>query len=449
MALGAPALAAPRVALLTAGMSATDVELARAGLESTGVDVRVVAATDLPLVGAPAEWAKVRVDAEAALQRAHAAFVATRFDEARAIDADVEARLRRWAGEPKVAQALAELALVAALSGDEAAMTRAVGYAPALTLDAGYWNPDVRRRWQSARARLDLEPRVAVTFMSQPADARVFVDGIEVGHTPLQVSLTPKRHTIEIVHPGFAVAAEAVVIDGAPLTRVLTPLANDERLGALRLALQAGEAAGPDDLIFAAFRFDADAAMAPVGTPPHAMLAGPHVPATTLATGPPREVAAAAGRLLQSHCSIAYTPPERTRAATALALRVATGACVVAVHGAFHVEGGRAHERAAPAHEGHALIELEPADLPSSARPYSLQYRLWGETFVGHSTESLGSEAAPLRVLVDADRTARAPRRWYHKWWIWTIAGGALTAAAVITAVAVYRPPSEARLVGP
>lgn len=47
---------------------------------------------------------------------------------------------------------------------------------------------------------------------------------------------------------------------------------------------------------------------------------------------------------------------------------------------------------------------------------------------------------------------ARLPRRrahvWYQKWWIWTIAGGLLTAGAIATGLAVYRPASQARLVG-
>src|SRR5262249_31295753 len=121
-AISVSAFASPRVALLTPGLAETDVELARAGLEASGVEVRIARADELPLVGAPAALTAARRDAQAALDEAHAAFVATRFTEARAIAAAAEQRARPWGGDPRVARLLAELALVGAQSGDTAAV---------------------------------------------------------------------------------------------------------------------------------------------------------------------------------------------------------------------------------------------------------------------------------------------------------------------------------------
>jgi hypothetical protein len=437
------------VALLAAGWSATDTELALAGLESSGVDVRVIRDEDMPLGGVPAALAGARADAAAALQKMHAAFVATRFAEARAVGSQAEARLRRWGGDAEVSRALAELALIASVSGDAGGVARAVSYAPALQLDEARWNPEVRRRWDVERVRRQAAPRMDVEIESEPADALVLVDGSILGRTPLRTSLTRGHHAVELRHAGFAMDAEEVDLDDAGLRRTLEPLGEDARLGELRLRMQEGERATVDDLTLAARLFDCDAALAFGGTPRQALLAGPHVVAASFDPGALREVAAAAGRRVQTECSVTHAPPESGRAASSLALKVRAGACVARVHAAVRAGGRAPVERTATVGGGDAVIALGAVELPSSAGPYTLQYRLWGETFLGHATQPLGSESAPLRVRIDADRAAATPRRWYQKWWIWTIAGGALAAAAVITAVTVYRPPSEARLVGP
>ena len=114
------------------------------------------------------------------------------------------------------------------------------------------------------------------------------------------------------------------------------------------------------------------------------------------------------------------------------------------VHAALRLDDRVLADAGAPARRGGAVVTV--TGLPSSPRPYSLRYWLWGESARGSVVGALGSSGAPLRVLIEADQAPLRPRRWYHKWWIWTVAGAGLTAAAVVTAVVVYRPATEARL---
>jgi hypothetical protein len=438
------------VALLTPGLEATEVALARAGLEASGVEVRIVGAEDLPIVGAPAALAAARREAEAALDEAHAAFVATRFAEARATAATAEQRARVWGGDRRVARTLADLALVSAQSGDASAVARAAGYAPEVTLDAARFSPTLRQAFTAAQARLRALPRVDVEVTSAPAGATLFVDGEAVGLTPTRAAITRGRHALALSHPGFATLAEELDADGAPVHRALAALDDDARLAQLHMRLADGERVSNEEVALAAERFACDGAMALSGHPPRASLAGPHVAAAAFDAGARSlsDVAATIGQHVQTECALTHSPPERGRAAAPLTLKVMAGACVARVRASLRVDDHALAERSAPIRDGAAVLAI--SDLPSSTRPYNLEYRLWGESALGHPVGAFGSAAAPLRVPIEADRTPPPPpRHWYQRWWIWTLAAGAVTSAVVIPAVALRRPPSDARLVGP
>src|SRR5262249_16934625 len=159
---------------------------------------------------------------------------------------------------------------------------------------------------------------------------------------------------------------------------------------------------------------------------------GPHVGAAAFATDSTSlsDVAAAAGKHVQSACALTHAPPERGRAAAPLLLQVNAGVCVARVHASLRIDDRVLAERSAEARDGTAALAI--SDLPSSTRPYTLQYHLWGEDALGVRVSAVGSASAPLRVLIEADRTPPTTRRWYQRWWIWTLAAGAVSAAVVI-----------------
>jgi hypothetical protein len=193
------------------------------------------------------------------------------------------------------------------------------------------------------------------------------------------------------------------------------------------------------------------------GRPLRAAVAGPHVSAATLDAGAATldagsarslsDVAAAAGQHVQSACALSHAPPERGRAATPLLLRVEASGCVARVHASLRIDERVLGERSAPVRDGAAVLAV--SELPSSTRPYNLRYHLWGESALGSRVGAIGSAGAPLRVWIEADRTPPPVRHWYQRWWVWTVAATAVTAAIVVpTAVVLTRPPSDARLVG-
>jgi len=61
---------------------------------------------------------------------------------------------------------------------------------------------------------------VALSVISQPDGATVFVDGREVGVTPMKLDVAPGKHFIALERAGFVRASEEVSIDaGQPLER--------------------------------------------------------------------------------------------------------------------------------------------------------------------------------------------------------------------------------------
>jgi hypothetical protein len=438
--------AAPHVGVLaTPGLTAAELEVTRAELRATGLEVDLV--TLPPPEGAFREIAETRRDLEGALTDARAEFVATHYDNCAKLTARADERGRAWAGEPQVARLLAELALVAALCGDANGVTRAAAHFAALELDPRRWSPDVRERYARAvhaLAALKLRP---LSIALDPPDAELYIDGARTSASP---AAAPGAHALYATRTGYSPVAAN--IDG-PIALRLERLTDGERVAAVRARLADGELPSIEELAFAAHRLGFDGLVALDGRAQvRAVVAGRDLDGAVVeATGSRlaalREVAAKVGLRVRESCALVHSPPERIRAGQSLALVARGPRCLARIRGGFRTFADWRDHTAAFS-DGIATIVLAADELPSSERPYVLQYYLRGESAIGSLIDGAGSPASPVRVLVDADRAPRPAARWYRKWWIWTLAGGAVAAASIATAVVLTRPSSEARLVG-
>jgi hypothetical protein len=402
-------LLSPRVALITIG----EAELARAEVESAGLEVVPVDAAAVPLGGRLAALAEERGRLGAALEEARGLFVATRFADARAVTdrAEKEAQFR---GEPEVARRLAELAVMAALCGDKDGFGRAAAYHPQLKLDPARWSPDARAGYERA------QKRTADAHLSLD-EGVIFVDGVRAA---AELDLPPGRHEVFALLPGRFHAGESVEVSGrVHFTPTTSPAGADEELPLIALRLQAGDAPSDDELRRVSEHFAADAAL--VAEP----------------VADWRERLRKKAQALVADCSLRHQPPERARAQKPLTLSVSAGRCVLTVKGEFHA-GPRTWTADAPVAGGAARLEVAADRLPASDRPYVLEYRLWGETPHHAAAGALG----PNRVLIES---APIPH-WYRKWWVWTLVGAAVTAAVVIPSVLATRgpPTTDVRIVG-
>lgn len=436
------------MALVAPDASAPELEIARAEMEAAHLEVKVLPLDALPAGGA-GELVAARAKLQAALEQAEKLALATRFDAARALvtGALEDAQATRWAGEPHVAQALGELLMVAAQCGDAGAAKRAAERFPELQLDPARWSPDLRAALAKARATHAQAHKQAVKIVSTPDGAMVWVDGAPAGRTPLEVSLARGSHALFALREGFLPAAVRWDGAGAPPPLPLAEVAPADRAGALRLAVDERLPPGPEELSRAAEKLDADAlAVLALDPEVRAWVAGPGIAESEVRPDPARgrlaaarEAVAAAAAAVRAACAVEHSPPANAKAGAPLALKVTARGCVAKVRGEAHA--GQAWLALGPLKDG--TVSVPAQALPSSDRPYVLEYRLWGETARGRITDSLGTIAAPLRVPVEADRAPKAPPHWYRKWWVWTIVAVAAAGIAVGGVLLFYQPAPE------
>src|SRR5262249_48362820 len=78
--------------------------------------------------------------------------------------------------------------------------------------------------------------------------------------------------------------------------------------------------------------------------------------------------------------------------------------------------------------QGRARLVVPVAQLPSSDRPYVLEYYLAGITAAQHEAAHAGTPEAPLRTLIENDLASPGARPWYKKMWVWGVIAGAAAA---------------------
>ena len=442
------------MALLSVDAGGVNLAIARSTLEAAGLETQGVDPKSLPLGGAAQAIFALRTELGQALSSAHEQFVATHYTEALATIGRAEAHAERFAGEPRVAQDLARLAVIAAQSGDRRGYARAFTRAPELTLDPARFSPDVREGFERAKAAQKLMPRAAVTIETQPAGASLYIDGVQRGTTPVKLELVLGPHALYFMREGSApTAAVAVAVPNATLRFPLDPLPENERLGALRLRIELGEPIGGANLTLAARAFDVDAVVLFRRAQMEVEVSGPRIPTTrfksaALDLGGVRDVLGQAGALVRSQCGIRHTPPDRSRAGQALSLKVESTGCVTEVEAAFRTDASQPFvHRNSAAHDGVARVNLSTSDVPASQRAYGLEYYLIGHSERGSVTASYGSETAPARIVIEGGPVPSAPRRWYQKWWVWTAVSAVVVGSVVGGVVGSIRPATEVRLV--
>jgi hypothetical protein len=457
VALAGVAHAEPRVALVLGDAPAADVAVARVSLASSGFEVAVVDAQAAPYDGELAALQRTQREVRRAVDDARASFVATRYAEARTIAVDAEKRAASWAGEPGVARALAELALVAAQCGDPAGYAHAAAYDAQLKLDEARWSPTVRDAF--ARATVDRERgrRVPLRIRSWPAGATLFVDGIPqiVADGSTELMVLTGTHAIYVSGAAMMPVHQPLRLErAADLTVNTTAITDRDRASALRLRVASEMALDPAELASAAASLHVDAlatlALGDRRAVVYAWAPGVASERPIEESGERGEAITAAmreaARRLHVAFSLSHTPPERARAGSPLELKIAVGPSVHQVTLSFFTTLGRKWEqRSGEVRAGEAAFQLDRAQLPSSDRPYLLEYYLSAHDARGAELATLRDATTPLRLPIDPDRERP---HWYKKWWVWTIVGvvaaGAVTTAVVLTT----RPPPDARLVG-
>ncbi len=446
--LAGAARAEPRVALVVGDAAAGDVAVARVSLASSGFAVTLVDAQAAPYEGELAALTHAQKDLRHAVDDARARFVATRYAEARTIAVDAAKRAAAWAGEPTVARALAELALVGAQCGDASGYALAAAYDAQLQLDEAHFSPTVRDAFARAVADRARARRVAL-HVRLPAGASLFVDGIPqlmVGPA-LDLMLSIGSHAIYASAPDMMPAHQSLRVERATELAIdAPPLTERDRASALRLRVASEMALRPAELEAAARTLHADA-LATLAVLDGRVVVYAWAPgvASERAIGEGGErgeaITAAvreAARRLRTAFSLSHTPPERARAGAPLELKIATGPSLHEVTLSFFTTLGRKwQQRSGLVHDGAAAFQLDRAQLPSSDRPYLLEYYLSAHDEHGAELATLRDATTPLRLPIDPDRERP---HWYKKWWVWTIVGGVVAGAATTGGRARHAP---------
>ncbi|MCC6995057.1 MAG: hypothetical protein IT370_10655 [Deltaproteobacteria bacterium] len=288
----------------------------------------------------------------------------------------------------------------------------------------------MQRRSSAARATLRVPG---------PPDAAVVVDGTFAGLAPLELAVAEGAHAVAIWPDGSPpwMGVASVPKAGLGLTPPGAPLDPAEAPGALRLRLEAGLPLAEREAAAAAQALGVEALVVLEQRPSGLEIAllGPSVAAfRQQATGnrleAVRELARAAAAHLSTACALRHAPPDKLRAGQPAALSAQVGPCVAKVRAAYRRAGSAPWEGAEREPQG-PTVELSLPHLPSSDRPYLLEYHLWAESRTGRSTGAFGSPQAPLRLQVEPDRTPllRNP-------WLWTAVGAVVVgggAAVLLT----------------
>lgn len=109
------------------------------------------------------------------------------------------------------------------------ALRAAATIRPDATLDEGNHPPNVRALYEAVRAEVRAAPPAARTVTTEPAGARVLLDGRLVGASPATLTAAPGRHYVHVEAAGHEPRTLAVALgeSGEPL-RVDLPEAPDE-----------------------------------------------------------------------------------------------------------------------------------------------------------------------------------------------------------------------------
>ncbi|MHB8878277.1 MAG: PEGA domain-containing protein [Myxococcaceae bacterium] len=432
------------------GLSEAEVELAKLRLEGASLEATFSAPEALAVRGRFLELADARSGAARAWAAARDHFFGARFADARQVGEAARAAAAGHEGDPQVARTLARLDLLAAQCGDADGYRRAAAHSASLELDEAQWSPEVRAGFARAVAARAASTRTRLRVSTEPPGATVFADGELLGVTPLSADQPVGEHAVLLFRDGFLPVERAVLLEvnvEKGLDTALEPQRPSELFGGLRLRLDLGGEPSEDELVAAARQLSADVFTVLDATAPgkvRALAAGPGVARTAFERSGARltalrEVMDELRGYVATACAVAHQPPGSAKGGQPLPLTVTAGPCVETVKGAYRQAGKPGWSALElPRAEGPSALSL-PA-LPSSDRPYTLEYHLWGETPARSRVDGAGSEKTPLRVPVEADRSPPSTP-FYRTAWFWGVVGGA--AAVSVVTVAVWPGPGS------
>jgi hypothetical protein len=91
---------------------------------------------------------------------------------------------------------------------------------PAYQLDVDYYSPSTRSAFDKVRQEMATEKKVTLQVRSNPAGADVFLDGFNVGKTPLNKQLPPTRYQLVLMKGGITSFARAINVSETPSVHV-------------------------------------------------------------------------------------------------------------------------------------------------------------------------------------------------------------------------------------
>ncbi len=126
-------------------------------------------------------------------------------------------------------------------------LAQLVALAPDVQFPAEVTPPELAQEVQQAKERLRPENSVSLDVLTTPVPARVYLDGVLRGTSPLSIQgLTQGEHYLSLVAPGYAVEQLKVrATPGSTKTVALHPLETAEPL--LRFASEVSKRFGEDD----------------------------------------------------------------------------------------------------------------------------------------------------------------------------------------------------------
>lgn len=146
------------------------------------------------------------------LESARALYRDLRFEESLAAVSEAQLVLEADAAVPADFDALHQALLYRGMNElalgreDRAreALRQAARLRPHATLDAGRIPPDALALYEQMRTALRADPPAALAVTTEPAGARVTLDGEPVGSAPVSLNAPAGRHWVRVEAPGFA-----------------------------------------------------------------------------------------------------------------------------------------------------------------------------------------------------------------------------------------------------
>jgi hypothetical protein len=270
---------------------------------------------------------------------------------------------------------------------------------PKHQMDPDFFSPSTRSQFDKARTAVGNKKRVPFQVRSTPAGADVYLDGYNIGRTPLDTKLVPGKYLMRLGKDGLTSFDRTVTVDGLATTQV-----DLDFEGALRstspvcLAEQPGASTGARDAVRLGGLLDADQV----------------VVVRMRKTAPDAQWLTAT--LLQVDG----------------ALRVREGGLKWQPNAA----GNQAAELAAYITTGQPATNVVARDNEKGRAPWS-------------TDEESGNETRLLAQSADAGVSASGPKTLRSKAWIPLAAGVALGAGAVITTIMAHGVKNEIETANP